>query len=187
MSIQVIQQLQQACQSPTAAERQHLLCLIEKEYFDMLYLIALSYLNESKADDALQDTFIKINEKYVVIHEALCAKQKELKNIDQLGDFLRKYLIKLLKNVIIDNYLRKRKHLEIIDEKFDKFFIIEEKKIDVWDAVNTLEDDSKRIIQLKFNAGWSCDRIADELGISSKVVRKRLKESLALLKEQLAA
>jgi RNA polymerase sigma factor (sigma-70 family) len=187
MSIQVIQQLQQAYQSPTAAERQHLLCLIEKEYFDMLYLIALSYLNESRADDALQDTFIKINEKYMVINEALCAKQKELKNIEQLSAFLRKYLIKLLKNVIIDNYLRKRKHLEVIDEKFDECFVSEENNIDVWDAVDTLEDASKKIIQFKFHAGWSDDRIADELGISSKVVRRRLKESLALLKARLAA
>ena len=62
-----------------------------------------------------------------------------------------------------------------------------ENNIDVWDAVDTLEDASKKIIQFKFHAGWSDDRIADELGISSKVVRRRLKESLALLKARLAA
>ena len=189
MQSPLIKLLRTACQSKKNEDIQLFVEAAAKKWFHFIYLMCYSYLGNDTAQDATQDTFLKISEKTKVIYKALLEKQSTLKEDESLEDYLREYLGRMARNVVIDGYHRKKKHLETIDERTQEIPAEDQGRVvkEVMEAVKAFPENLRKPIEFKYVNGWSSERIADELEMSTKTVDKRLKKGLAMLKARFAA
>ena len=146
-------------------------------YEQKLYYIAFSILNdETLAEDAVQDTFLKL-----------------IRNVYKESNRAKKYIIRTIQSTSIDLYRKRKKHMECFevadvselaesnsfeDELIERAAL--EKKLD------DLPDKYKEVVVKRFIYEMSLDEIATESGISLAAVRKRYERGMKMLKGEKA-
>lgn len=128
--------------------------------------------NSNAAQDITQEVFLKF-----------------LKHIDRYKEYgkLRNYLYVIAKNCIRD-YLRKAKqvNLETVIEGFDSGGIDRKlEQLNIWEAINSLEEIEKEIIILRYYQDFRIKDISQVMGIPASTARYKLKNAEKSLKRRL--
>lgn len=145
--------------------------MLYEQYEQMLYRAALNILhNRTDAEDAVQDTFVRI-----------------INNLDKIRDISCNetgyYLVIMVKNVSKNMQNKKQRHPEIdIDELYDiqaDCSVEEEtlRKINaeiIREALSELSDDDYEIMFLYLIKEYSPAEISELFGISSNITRQRI-------------
>ncbi|MBE1556948.1 sigma-70 family RNA polymerase sigma factor [Sporosarcina limicola] len=158
--------------------------ILHEEYnSNKLYIIALSITKDSYlAEDVVQDSFIKMKEKYHKLED----KEK-----------LKPWLKKIVRNTAINVYIQQKKMRErlvfdynlenevclknsveeIIDQKVNEEFANQ--------LISKLEPQFRQVIILRYKKDLTLNEIAQDLNISLGTVKSRLNRSLFKLKKYL--
>lgn len=138
-------------------------------YGDMLFRLCLITLgNQSDAEDALQETFIKYIKKY-----------PEFKN----AEHEKAWLIKVATNKCRDIIRYKNNH-PIVDIEEIKQLAEEKTNSGIFDALMTLPSKSRTILTLYYVEGYSVKEIAKIIGKTTSCVKMRLQKGRRLLKDK---
>ena len=136
--------------------------------------------DETLAEDAVQDTFLKLIRNVYKVQDAESNRAK-------------KYIIRTIQSTSIDLYRKRKKHMERFevadvselaesnsfeDELIERAAL--EKKLD------DLPDKYKEVVVKRFIYEMSLDEIATESGISLAAVRKRYERGMKMLKGEKA-
>ncbi|MGN0517941.1 MAG: RNA polymerase sigma factor [Acutalibacteraceae bacterium] len=145
---------------------------IVKEYSDMVYRICYVYLkNKSDAEDAYQDTFLKLYTSY-----------NDFDNTDHLRAWLITTSGNICKNML--DKAKVRTHDELNEELCG--MIDDTMKRDVVFAVMQLPVMYKQIVYLYYYEGYSTAEIARIEDCKEPTVRTRLARAREMLKAQLS-
>ena len=140
---------------------------IVNKYSDMLFRICYCILcNKSDAEDALQDTFVK-----------LITKAPDFQDDEHEKAWLIKVATNISKNMVI---LRLRR--STVDLQDVKEIGVKNEDTEVFEAIMNLPVKYKIVMVLFYIEGYKTEEIADITQISSDAVRKRLQKGRELLK-----
>lgn len=151
--------------------------LFEKEFISMLkenknefYKLAFSYVkNEQDALDVVSE-----------------ATYKALGSLDKLKDrkFMKTWFYRILINESI-TLIRKNKRV-VYDSQFIETItydgVDKDEMIDLYNAIEELNEDQKNVIILKYIKGLRLSEIADVLEININTIKSRLKRGVEKLK-----
>ena len=153
---------------------------IYKLYEQKMFYIAFSILkDESAAEDAVQDAFIK-----------LINNISRIKNPD--SDRTKAYIITTIKNTTIDLYRKRKRDLELFDDNcLDDVTYhtdngssdIDIKNLIIQEELNKLPYKYKEIILLHIEKKLSVQDIAKIQGISYNAARKRYERGIKALRK----
>ena len=145
------------------------LAVIYDELGRQIFALALSILNNSAdAEDAMQDTFVRI--------------ARHAQTFDQNGN-ARAWIMAVARNAALD-ILRRRREIPVPDGSFENtaqdgdFTRVYELNA----MLSTLEEDDKQIVILKVVNGMKFGEIAAVFGITPEAARKRCARALEKLK-----
>lgn len=142
---------------------------IEK-YYDKIYRYCYYKVNsKTLAEDITQETFLR----YIGSSER--AKEPE------------RYLYTIARNLCIDEY-KKRKETELPDEDMDDGSDFENKtleRIRLEEAMNSLTEDEREIVQLRLLSEESYSEICKIMGISRFAAHRKLETAKKKLKSYL--
>ena len=143
--------------------------LLIQEKNDMLYRIAFSYTkNQQNALDVVQDTIMKA-----------FTSLKTLKQEEYFYTWLTRILINTAKNSIKKEY----KYLPLDVEPQNNFPAINEDYLDLYMALERLEDSERELIQLKFFEDMTFSEISNVLDISENTIKSRYYKILPKLEK----
>lgn len=151
-------------------DRELFVRLYEKHRVPMFHRAYKILQNVQDSEDAVHEAFIKIAEKIDLIASLDCHKQD-------------KYIVTIIERKAIDAYRKKCAHptaplFDLIEYGvFDTY-----SDGDIARCILKLPHDFQEVILLKFDLGLSNREIADTLGISQALVRKRLQRARAELR-----
>ena len=143
-----------------------------------MFSIAIDILRNSfSAEDAVQEAFMKI-----------------LANMDKIDDLdsnrTKRLIITITKNTAIDIYRKQNRQWNqevnydnIINLEYSDLYMTDEEE--KFSAIESLPDNYKEILLLKFASGFSNAEVADILGLSEVNVRKRISRARKLLKRNM--
>ena len=138
-----------------------------RDYADMLYRVALSYLgNAEDAQDAVHDTFVKL------IRHTIPFKDES---------YERAWLIRVTVNRCKDILKKRKNHLTL--EYAEDIAESENSSSEVLNALSGLDEKYKLCVQLHYLEGFSVEETAVTLGISVSAVKMRLSRGRQMLKE----
>ena len=141
--------------------------MIVNKYSDMLFRICYCILcNKTDAEDALQDTFVK-----------LITKAPEFTTEEHEKAWLIKVATNISKNIVLLRLRRSTLALENVAE-----IGVKDEDCEVFEAIMSLPVKYKVVMVLFYVEGYKTEEIADILQISSEAVRKRLQKGRELLK-----
>ncbi len=153
---------------------------IYKLYEQKMFYIAFSILkNESAAEDAVQDAFIK-----------LINNISRIKNPD--SDRTKAYILTTIKNTTIDIYRKRKRDLALYDDNhlidITYHTVNDTSDIDIKDLIireelNRLPHKYKEIILLHIEKEISIQEIAKIQGISYDAARKRYERGIKALRK----
>lgn len=150
--------------------------LLYEYYSDSLYGVILQVTNnEEVAQDALQETFIKV--------------WKNAKKYDSKKAKLFTWLYRIARNTAIDKLrsYKKRFDKEIQIDKSDVYILpttsLNQDVIDLKKHVETLEEKYQIVLKALFFEGMTQQEASDELNIPLGTVKSRLKIGLRELKK----
>jgi len=135
-----------------------------------LYLIAYAITKDPYlADDVMQETFIKISEKYLQLKDA---------------SHIMTWTTRILINECKDQF-RRNKHVHLdIDEITETLFVeFNDEDIKFFDMIKGLNPDERQIISLKYFEKLKIDEIAIILKMPASTVKTRLYRTLDKLKK----
>lgn len=126
----------------------------------------------SAVDDLLQQIFLKLHE-----HRS---------RYNPSFPFLP-WLFSITRNTVID-FSRKKKATPIEDEKLEQIAGIakasdEEPALDLQAALASLPQESRELIQMRFEEGMSFDDISERLRLNAPTVRKRVSRAMKTIKK----
>ena len=138
-----------------------------------IYAVAYSVLHDfSLAEDATQDTFVKIIERASSYKEGTSAKA---------------WMPTVARNVALDT-VRHRKFEtpdenidDDISERFDEGAVVT--SIEVRTALEELSDEDRQIVTMKVYSGLRHSEIAQIMGISTEAAKKKYQRAIAKMKE----
>jgi RNA polymerase sigma-70 factor (ECF subfamily) len=140
---------------------------IVNKYSDMLFRICYCILcNKVDAEDALQDTFVK-----------LITKEPEFTDDEHEKAWLIKVATNISRNSLMLRLRRNTANLDDITE-----IGIKDEDSEVFEAIMSLPVKYKIPMVLFYVEGYKTNEIADIMQISCEVVRKRLQKGRELLK-----
>ena len=140
---------------------------IVNKYSDMLFRICYCILcNKVDAEDALQDTFVK-----------LITKEPEFTDDEHEKAWLIKVATNISRNMLMLRLRRSTTNLDDITE-----IGIKDEDSEVFEAIMSLPVKYKIPMVLFYVEGYKINEIADIMQVSSEVVRKRLQKGRELLK-----
>lgn len=140
---------------------------IVNKYSDMLFRICYCVLcNKVDAEDALQDTFVK-----------LITKEPEFTDDEHEKAWLIKVSTNISRNMLMLRLRRSTTNLDDITE-----IGIKDEDSEVFEAIMSLPVKYKIPMVLFYVEGYKTNEIADIMQVSSEVVRKRLQKGRELLK-----
>ena len=140
---------------------------IVNKYSDMLFRICYCILcSKVDAEDALQDTFVK-----------LITKEPEFTDDEHEKAWLIKVATNISRNMLMLRLRRSTTNLDDITE-----IGIKDEDSEVFEAIMSLPVKYKIPMVLFYVEGYKTNEIADIMQISSDVVRKRLQKGRELLK-----
>lgn len=150
-------------------------------YLDEVYrYIFLLTKSEEKAEDIVQNTFLKIWEKRSI-----------LVNVRSF----RSYVYKVSKNLLIDELRRNQTEAKILfmlkpdseesGERSDSKIIYGQYNQIIQEAINLLPEKRKQIVIMRLMDDMSLDEIAEHLSISKSVVKKQFYAGIDLIRRYL--
>lgn len=140
---------------------------VVNKYSDMLFRICYCILcNKSDAEDALQDTFVK-----------LITKAPDFNNDEHEKAWLIKVATNISKNMVMLRLRRNVVNLEDVTE-----IGVKDEDSEVFEAIMSLPVKYKIVMVLFYVEGDKTEEISDITQISSDAVRKRLQKGRELLK-----
>ncbi len=140
---------------------------VVNKYSDMLFRICYCILcNKSDAEDALQDTFVK-----------LITKAPDFRDEEHEKAWLIKVATNISKNMLMLRLRRNAVNLEDITE-----IGVKDEDSEVFEAIMSLPVKYKIVMVLFYVEGYKTEEISDIVQISSEAVRKRLQKGRELLK-----
>lgn len=140
---------------------------IVNKYSDMLFRICYCILcSKVDAEDALQDTFVK-----------LITKEPEFTDDEHEKAWLIKVATNISRNMLMLRLRRSTTNLDDITE-----IGIKDEDSEVFEAIMSLPVKYKIPMVLFYVEGYKTNEIADIMQVSSEVVRKRLQKGRELLK-----
>lgn len=138
-----------------------------RDYADMLYRVALSYLADTEdAEDAVHDTFVKF------IRHTLPFKDES---------YERAWLIRVTVNRCKDILKKRRNHLTL--DYAEDVAQTEKGGSEVINALKDLDEKYRLCVELHYLEGFSVEETAVTLGISVSAVKMRLSRGRQMLKE----
>ena len=152
-------------------------------YFDLMYREAYRATNgdESTCLDVVQDSLLKILK---------CLRP--MNSFDQLKSWTRK----VVRSVAIDLLRKRRSQMQRDVHKgnetskvngFDESDLIHARIIWLEEQVDLLDDDSRRLLTLRYKLGWTLQRIADRLGLKPGAVDGRIRRLVDQLRQRAEA
>lgn len=155
----------------------------ERLYYDYRKLmkhIAIDMLHdEFLAEDAVHEAFIKLTRHISGVNEDDRHKTKA-------------FIVIIIKSVCLDMIRKDKKDKSFSLEEIDSMGYVNDDSFktleveDVYSVISSLSDTYREIIELKVVHNLSDKEIADVLGISNAVVRKRLQRAREILRVKLA-
>ncbi|MGM9943927.1 MAG: sigma-70 family RNA polymerase sigma factor [Lysinibacillus sp.] len=142
---------------------------------EKLYRMAYVYVqNENDAVDIYQQTIIRAFEGIA-----------QLKNNQYFSTWLMRILINCSKS-----YIAKQKNIEVFEPSyFDEKQMMEhihlEEQLDLWRAINMLEEKYKTALLLRFYQDYSVNQIAGILDCPEGTVKTNIRRGLRILRKQL--
>ncbi len=139
------------------------------EYNKIVYTIAVSNLNNHHlAEECVQEVFMNFAKIFHTIKKSSDEKRVEA-------------LLKIsAKNMSVDVFRKNKRHIiNVVDADLNDFYNISEKEFDVCEhiilkqAIDSLPEEIKDIFFLKYLYNYSGAEIAQMLGITESLVRKR--------------
>jgi len=151
--------------------------LFECYYHPMCSFISHIITEKSTVEDIVTDCFIKLWEDRKFI---------------KINNSIQNYLLTAAKNSAI-SHLRKNKIQQVDIEKISRFLLDEEplivKEADIYnklyDAINKLPEQRRRILKLATFEGKSYARISEELQISVNTVKTQISRAYRFLRSEL--
>ena len=142
------------------------------EYRDTMYAVAYKILhNESDAEDAVHQAFVKVAENIQKINEAKCPKTKS-------------FVVTIVENRAIDVYRRKNRHPSVPFNETHVGIAVEPAGTDGLAAcIARLPARYRQVILLKYRHGYSIKEIAQILGISLSNASKLEQRAKAKLEQ----
>lgn len=141
----------------------------------MYYLLAYSYVrNEADAMDILQDS----------IYKALASLDK-LKDPDSI----KSWFYRIVVNTSLDRLRKQKREVVAEEELLDGLDQGKEDRypdLDLWRAMDTLPDELRTIVVLRFFEDYKLEEIARHLQLNLNTVKSRLYRALERLKIQLS-
>lgn len=157
-------------------EDKYALNLLYENYSDSLYGVILKVTqNEEVAEDALQETFIKV--------------WKNAKKYDASKAKLFTWLYRIARNTAIDKLrsFNNRFHKEVQIDKSNVYILpsinFNQEVIDIREHVSRLEEKYQIVLNALFFQGMTQQEASDELEIPLGTVKSRLKIGLRELKK----
>lgn len=140
-----------------------------EKYGDMLYRICLVMLkNTADAEDAVQETFIKLVQRTVAFDSA---------------DHEKAWLITVATNKCRDMLRYRQRHKTESEELLQGYFI-EKNDSGILEALSELDEIYRLILVLYYVEDYKIDQISEITGISVSAVKMRLSRGRKLLKEK---
>ena len=140
---------------------------IVNKYSDMLFRVCYCILcSKTDAEDALQDTFVK-----------LLTKAPAFKSAEHEKAWLIKVATNVSKNMLMLRLRRNTATLEDISE-----IGVKDEDSEVFEAIMNLPVKNKIPMVLFYVEGYKTEEIAEIMQVSPEVVRKRLQKGRELLK-----
>ena len=140
-----------------------------EKYGDMLYRICLVMLkNTADAEDAVQETFIKLVQRTVAFDSA---------------DHEKAWLITVATNKCRDMLRYRQRHKTESEELLQGYFI-EKNDSGILEALSELDEKYRLILVLYYVEDYKIDQISEITGISVSAVKMRLSRGRKLLKEK---
>lgn len=138
-----------------------------RDYADMLYRVALSYLSDAEdAEDAVHDTFVKF------IRHTLPFKDES---------YERAWLIRVTVNRCKDMLKKRKNHLTL--DYAEDVAQTENGGSEVLVALRHLDEKYRLCVELHYLEGFSVEETAVTLGVSVSAVKMRLARGRQMLKE----
>ncbi len=149
--------------------------ILHDKYFHQMILYSMKSVPESgEAEELVSDCFIKVWEK---------RKKIEIK------ESVKNYLFFVLRNAIID-YHRSNKVItepleQLVDFADESYFDEQSRYTDLYQALNKLPIQRKKILEMAVFDGMTYQEIADSLQISRNTVKTQIGRAYRFLKENL--
>lgn len=157
-------------------EDQHAINLLYENYSDSLYGVILKITNnEELAQDALQETFVKV--------------WRNAKKYDSKKARLFTWLYRIARNTAIDKLrsFNNRFHKEVQIDKSDVYILptvsLNQDVLDIKEHVTKLEEKYQIVLNALFFEGMTQQEASDELDIPLGTIKSRLKIGLRDLRK----
>ena len=144
---------------------------MQRQIFATAYSLLCDF---SLAEDATQDTFVKIIERA---------------SFYKVGTSAKAWMLTVARNVALD-MLRHRKfempdeNIDVdVSERFDEHSVV--LSLEVKAALDSLDEDDRQIVTLKAYSGLRHSEIAQIMGITTEAAKKKYQRAIAKMKEML--
>ena len=151
-----------------------------KLYEQKMYHVAFSILHdEGRAEDAVQDAFLKL-------------MKHEVQFDDAASDDCKRYIITVIRNAAINIYNKNKRDSEIMyltdnDEHFESAVEMEVESEDDWKSmINRLPSKYYDVVYYLVIKDYSTKETAQKLNITESNVRKRFERAKLMLRKHLA-
>lgn len=155
--------------------------LLYGQYKQLMFYIANEILHdENLAEDAVQQAFLKIINNFQKIHDVKCPQTKS-------------YIVIIIKSISLDMLRRQNRHKDFSYEEIEDnedlkedIFLTLEGKTDyqlLISAIQSLPQNYKNVLLLKYVHGYSMQEISTTLGLSLENVKKILQRARRKLEQ----
>jgi len=147
------------------------------EFYETHYNNLLRFANsltrdEKRAEDLVQDTFLK-----ALVH---------LTTLEGLTDYQQKaWLFRTLKNGHIDQFRKQKFERPMNPEDEPEIDLDEFSTIEIKEVLQTLPQSLQDIVYKRYWLGLTSKQIADPLGLSDATIRDRLRTAIHLLRQHI--
>lgn len=146
---------------------------------------------EKRFEDSVienKEKFYRLSYYYVKNHhDAMDILQESIlkgySNLSKIKDenAIDKYLSRIIVNTAVD-FIRKNSKVVVVEADYLKDKTVDDEKSEISLVVDTLPEELKNIIILKYFHGYKIDEVAEILGISISTVKNRMHKALKTLR-----
>lgn len=153
-----------------------------QQYYHSLCFFAGRYINDNnEAKDTVQDVFVNIFEKKITFKDSKSIKSYLYQSVynsclnslnrKSLHSQIEKKIAAELEEISDNNYLNERIETEVL--------------LEIFDAVDSLPNECKKVFKLSYISGYDIESVARELDISTHTVRSQRTRAKKLLRSSL--
>lgn len=153
-----------------------------QQYYHSLCFFAAKYIADiNEAKDTVQDVFVNIWEKKIVFNDSKAIKSYLYKSVYNS-------CINKLKSESLHNTLKKKissDTVEFSDNNYLTDIIETEVLLEIFDAVEALPQECRKVFKLSYISGYDIKSVAMELDISEHTVRSQRTRAKKILRASL--